>query len=105
MTDPIARLFPNHEAARQAAAQLEQAGIPRGQVSLAEQHRDGSGGTLLTVAAGEHAALAARLLPGAPAQIDAAPVAEMPGLTAALTDAAPAYVAGGTANLGTPGPD
>ena len=51
MTDPITRLFPSHEAARQAAAGLEQAGIPRGQISVVEQHSDGSGATLLTLTA------------------------------------------------------
>ena len=102
MTIPIAHLFDTHEQARQAAGRLEQAGIPRDQVSLVDQRSNGQGGTLLTVQASpEQAALAASLLPGTQAANEAAPQTDL----SSLEGAAPAYVAGGTANLGTPGPD
>ena len=102
MTIPIAHLFDTHEQARQAAGRLEQAGIPHDQVSLVDQHSGGQGGTLLTVQASpEQAALAASLLPGTQDAHQAAPRTDLSG----LEGAAPAYVAGGTANLGTPGPD
>lgn len=102
MSEAISHLFATHEQARRAAALLDQAGIPRDQVSLLDQHRDGQGGTLLTVQASpEQAGLVASLLPGAPSAVEAAPDPDLAG----LHDAAPGYVAGGTANLGTPGPD
>ena len=101
MTTPITCLFPSHEQARQAASGLEQAGIPHDQVSLLDQHSGGHGGTLLTVlASSEQAAVVASLLPGAAPAAEDAPLTD----TAALRGGAPAYVAGGTANLGTPGP-
>ena len=101
MTTPITCLFASHEDARQAASRLEQAGIPRGQVSLLDQHSDGHGGTLLTVLVSEEqAGVVSDLLPSAVPAAGDAPLTD----TAALHDAAPAYVAGGTANLGTPGP-
>ena len=96
MTTPIAHLFETHEQAR-----LEQAGIAHDQISLVDQHSGGRGGTLLTVqASAEEAALAADLLPGTQAVDEAAPRTDL----SSLDDAAPAHVAGGTANLGTPGP-
>jgi hypothetical protein len=102
MTSPISHLFATHEQARRAAALLDQAGIPRDQVSLLDQHRNGQGGTLMTVQVQpEQAGLVASLLPGAPVAMEAAPDPDLSN----LHDAAPAYVAGGTANLGTPGPD
>lgn len=102
MTIPITHLFDTHEQARQAASRLEQAGISHDQVSLVDQHSGGRGGTLLTLQASpEQATLAASLLPGTQAAAQAAPPAGLSG----LEGAAPAYVAGGTANLGTPGPD
>ncbi len=101
MTTPIAHLFDNHEQARQAATRLEQAGIPHDQISLVDQHSGGRGGTLLTVqASAEQAALAADLLPGNQATDQAAPQSDM----SRLNGPAPAHVAGGIANLGTPGP-
>ena len=101
MTTPIAHLFDTHEQARHAAARLEQAGIPHDQISLVDQHSGGRGGTLLTVqASAEQAALAASLLPGTQAPDQAAPQTDM----SRLNGPAPAHVAGGIANLGTPGP-
>jgi len=101
MTTPIAHLFDTHEQARQAASRLEQAGVSRDQISLVDQHSGGRGGTLLTVqASAEQAALAADLLPGMQATVQAAPRTDL----SSLDEAAPAYVAGGIANLGTPGP-
>ena len=99
MTTPKTCLFPSHEQARQAASRLEQAGIPRDQISLVDQRSGGQGGTLLTVlASAEQMEAVTRLLPGAGAAVEDAP----PTDTAALRAAAPAYVAGGTANMGTP---
>ena len=101
MTTPIAHLFDTHEQARQAASHLERAGIPHDQISLVDQHSGGRGGTLLTVqASAEQAALVANLLPGTQAMDEAAPRTDLSN----LDEPAPAYVAGGTANLGTPGP-
>lgn len=101
MTTPIAHLFGTHGQARQAAARLEQAGISHDQISLVDQHSGGRGGTLLTVQASvEQAALAADLLPGTQATDQAAPQTDM----SRLNEPAPAHVAGGSANLGTPGP-
>ncbi len=101
MTTPIAHLFDTHEQARHAAARLEQAGIPHDQISLVDQHSGGQGGTLLTVqASAEQAALAASLLPGTQAMDQTAPQTDM----SQLNESAPAHVAGGIANLGTPGP-
>lgn len=101
MTTPIAHLFDNHQQARQAAARLEQAGIAHDQISLVDQHSGGRGGTLLTVqASAEQAALVANLLPGIQAADQAAPQTHM----SHLDGPAPAHVAGGIANLGTPGP-
>ena len=102
MTIPIAHLFDTHEQARQAASRLEQAGIPHDQISLVDQRSGGQGGTLLTVQASpEQAALAASLLPDVQAAHHSAPRTDLSG----LEGAAPAYAAGGTANLSTPGPD
>lgn len=99
MTIPLAYLFPSHGQARQAAGRLHQAGVAQDQVSLLDQH---GGGTLLTVqATAEQAALVATMMPGVPRPGDAAPRTDMTG----LEGGAPAYVAGGAANLGTPGPD
>ncbi|HEY0204108.1 MAG TPA: hypothetical protein VGC15_08170 [Acetobacteraceae bacterium] len=101
MTTPIAHLFDTHEQARQAAARLEQSGISHDQISLVDQHSGGRGGTLLTVqASAEQAALVADLLPGTQATDEAAPQTDM----SRLNGPAPAHVAGGIANLGTPGP-
>jgi len=101
MTPPIAHLFDTHEQARQAASRLEQAGVSRDQISLVDQHSGGQGGTLLTVqASAEQAALAANLLPGTQATDQAAPRTDL----SSLNESAPAHVAGGIANLGTPGP-
>jgi len=101
MTTPIAHLFDTHEQARQATGRLEQAGVSRDQISLVDQHSGGQGGTLLTVqASAEQAALAASLLPGTQATDQAAPQTDL----SSLDEAAPAYVGGGIANLGTPGP-
>ena len=102
MTIPITHLFATHEQARAAAAALDQAGIPHDQVSLVDQRSGGQGGTLLTVeAAPDQAALVASLLPGLPGTPAAAPRTNLAG----LEGRAPAYVAGGTANLGMPEPD
>lgn len=101
MTTPIAHLFDTHEQARQAAAQLEQAGISHDRISLVDQHSGGRGGTLLTVqVSAEQAALAADLLPGTQAAGQAAPQTDL----SRLNGPAPAHVAGGTANLGIPEP-
>ncbi len=101
MTTPIAHLFDTHEQARQAASCLEQAGVSRDQISLVDQHSGGRGGTLLTVqASADQAALVANLLPGTQATDQAAPRTDL----SSLDEAAPAHVAGGIANLGTPGP-
>ena len=97
----ISRVFGTHGLARQAAAELAEAGLDRGQVSVIDRHRDG--GTVMTIQATAEQmplveAVLARYttLPASTPQLDG---------TIPLRDGAPAYVAGGTANLGTPGSD
>ena len=99
----LSHTFDTHEQARHAAAALEAAGIPPDGISLIDGHRDGGGGTMLTVrATPEQVQAAGAVLAGYGTNANGS----KPGHdTRPLTEGAPAYVAGGTANLGTPGPD
>lgn len=105
MSDGFTRLYPSHEAARQAATALGRAGIAHDAISVLDQvappGQAGRGGTVLTVRpeAGRAAEIE-RLLSGDGSGLDTgAPPAGLAGMDAT----APAYVAGATANLGVPG--
>lgn len=94
----ISRIFGSHALARQAATELEQSGIDHGHISVI----DSGGGTVLTVCttSASVALVEAILTQHATLPANSPPLDD----TAALHDSAPSYVAGGTANLGTPGP-
>lgn len=106
MSSTVTRMFATHEEARHAAGALGQAGIGRDQVSLVDQHGDGqqagTAGTLMTVQAppGREGDIE-RLLSHGAATAQGAPEAGVK----ALGGAAPAYIAGATANIGVPGQD
>jgi len=100
--DEVSRVFGTHAQARQAAAELVEAGLDHGGISLIDGHRDGGGTTMTVRATAEQRPLVAAVLSRHATLPGSSPT---PADTAPLRDGAPAYVAGGTANLGTPGPD
>ena len=102
MATVIKRLFATHGQARSTAEALVRAGIQHDRFSVVDQHSGGQGGTLLTVELlPEQAGLVESVLPGAAVGASDPSGAGM----ATLHDSAPSYVAGGTANLGVPGPE